>query len=195
MSRRRALALVALLIISIALAFAARDLVYGLIVLPLAYVFWQLSILLGGVPEVVRWAVLVVVLVLIMAWQLVPDLRPARGRAAVHGARVHQVESAAVWLHRARTSNYFKWQVAHRLGAVSRHLEKLQGRNAGRGDPEGQIAAYLEAGVNASFVDFPPARRFVSRRSATPLDVAPGEVVTFLESKTYMDRGENAERI
>jgi hypothetical protein len=105
------------------------------------------------------------------------------------------VESAALWLHRARKSNYFKWQVAHRLGAVWRRLEELEGRNAGRGDPEGHIAAYLAAGVNASFVDFPPARRFFSRRSPTPLDVAPGEVVNFLESNTYMDRGENADRI
>ncbi len=80
-------------------------------------------------------------------------------------------------------------------GSQPERREPRPARNAGRGDPEGQIAAYLEAGVNASFVDFPPARRLFSRRSSTPLDVAPGEVVTFLESNTYMDRGENADRI
>ena len=59
--------------LSIALAYAMRDLVHDKIVVPLYHALWQLSALIQSVPELVRWAGIITVMALVLAWQLVPE--------------------------------------------------------------------------------------------------------------------------
>jgi hypothetical protein len=62
------------------LAYLARDVVHDFLILPLAYAAWQLRQLLAGVAQLVQWAVLVIAMGLVMAWQLIPRFGPGGQR-------------------------------------------------------------------------------------------------------------------
>ena len=195
MKSPRILLFIVALLLSAALAFIARDLAYDLIVLPFSYVGWQLTLLFRAVSEIVWWTALVVFLGLLIAWQLVPELKPAGRRPTGHGPAVGQVAAVALWLKRSRTSNYFKWQLAHRLGRVSKRLDELVGRNGDSGAAGSSVAGYLAAGLEHSFVDFPSSRHLFRRPAVTALDVDLGEVVGYLESRTIKGQDHNADSL
>jgi len=195
MNNRRLLMLAASVVLSVALAFAVRDVVYQVVVLPLSYVIWQLGVMFGAIPELIRWIALVVIFGLVLAWQLVPDLKPASRRPGARRSARGQVDLLALWLLRSRSSNYFKWQLAHRLGRVSQSLDGLAGRDSVASPPGPGVAEYLAAGLNNSFVDFPTRRHLLARSRTTALDVDPGAVVDYLESQTLVDRGNHAENL
>lgn len=185
--RTRLPLLIASLVLSAGLAYAARDLIFALVVVPISYVAWQLGVLLRAVPELVWWFLLVVIVALAIAWQLVPELKPTSGRRVRRLEVGGQVESVALWLVRARTSSYFKWQVAHRLGRVSRQMEEFVERRSEDPKPNRTAADFLAAGLNRSFVDFPTRRNPLRGPVATPLDADPGAVVAYLESRFALD--------
>ena len=180
---------IAALILSLALALFLRDPVHDLIVVPLSYVLWQLGLFYWAVPELVKWLLLLVFVGLALAWQLIPDLKPGASRAAGPARREGPVESLAIWISRARTSNYFRWQLAHRLGALARQLEELAGRRAESPAPSRQVAAYFAAGLEYSFVDFPGPRHRFKRSPSTPVDADPSEVVDYLEPQAKTSHG------
>jgi hypothetical protein len=189
----------ALLLFSIALsavvAFAARDLVYAILVLPLSYLAWLLGILFRAVPQLIWWTAVVVTIALVLGWQLVPEIRPAARCQTRTLKVVGDVGLAARWLRRSRRSTYFRWQLAHRLANVSRKLIELGGRGSDAGPPNARVEAYMAAGMNNSFVDFPPPRHPLARPRVTPLDADPGEVVDYLESQSPTNRGNDANRL
>ena len=195
MNGRRLLLLIASIALSAALAIALRNAVHDFLVVPLAYVAWQIAVLMGAVPEFARWLVLVVALGLLLAWQLVPDLRPASRLPARPREGMGPVETAATWLLRARASNYFKWQLAHRLGRVSRRLDELRGRKNGSAAASAAVVDYLAAGLDHSFADFPGPRGPFAYPSATPLDLDPAKVIEYLESQSFMNRESHADSL
>lgn len=180
--------LVAGVVVTAWLAYIARDAVHDFVVAPIAYGVWQLSALLGGVAQLVQWAALVVAVMLIMFWQLIPRLRP-RGRLITPPpGRDGSVNSTAVAVMRARSSNYFRWQLAHRLGRVARHLGGGGRRAQGQSMPAG-IADYLDSGLNRSFVDYASPRLLFARPRVGPLDLDPEEVVHHLEDRMRAEGG------
>jgi hypothetical protein len=183
------------IVLAAVLAFAAKDLVYGMVVLPLSYTTWQFGILFRAVPQLVWWTAVVVTVALVLGWQLVPEIRPAATSGVRPPRLVGEVEEVARWLGRSRRSTYFRWQLAHRLGRVSRKLVEIGGRGSDAGPPSARVEAYIAAGMNSSFVDFPAPRHPLARPRPTPLDVDPGEVVDYLESQSLMNRGNHADRL
>lgn len=164
------------------LAYMARNAAYDLVIVPVAYGVWQLRALLGGVAQLLQWGLAVIVIALIMLWQLIPRLN-LRGRAAPRVTRRDgQVNATAVALMRARGSNYFRWQLAHRLGRVARQLGGLPSRRVQPGRQPAAIASYLDAGLNQSFVDFATSKFPFSRQPADALDIDPEDVVQHLEN-------------
>ncbi len=186
MTRGRLAAFGAVLLASLALAYLLRDVIYDLVVVPLAYTLWLLGLVYQAVPELVKWVVLIVILSIAIVWRLIPDL-PAASAPRPPGRTIEgRVQALAFGIHRARTSNYFKWQLANRLGRLSRRISAMSGRE-GNGAANERVQHYLSAGLNQSFVDFPtPRNRFVRRRP-TPLDTEPGEIVAYLESQMELD--------
>ena len=164
------------------LAYFARHVVYDIVVLPIAYLLWQLRGLLSGVAQLVQWGILVVVMALVMAWQLVPRLAARGRRKAGRQVRDGPVNGTAAILWRARTSSYFRWQLAHRLGRVANQLGDLPGSQLSAGGLSEAIATYLDAGVNHSFVEYASPRLSFPRPAESPLDLAPEDVVQYLES-------------
>lgn len=183
------------IVLSAFLAFAARDLVYVTLVLPFSYIAWQLGVLFRAVPQLVWWTAVVVIIALILGWQLVPEIKPAARGGVRSPPTIGAVEVVAQWLRRSRRSTYFKWQLAHRLGRVSRKLIELGRRGSDAGPPSAAVEAYIVAGMNKSFVDFPAPRNPLARPKVTALDVDPREVVDYLESQSLMNRGNDANRL
>ena len=181
-SARFALAGIVVLVSAI-LAYILRDVIYGLVVVPLAYTFWLVELVYLAVPQLVKWIVLVALLFVSFIWKLIPDL-PASPKPRIPGRSTEgRVESLAIGLHRSRTSNYFKWQVANRLGRLARRASNTQVEAEVLERGNASIQDYLDAGMNQSFVDFPTPRTRFARRMPTPLDVDPGEIVGYLESR------------
>ncbi len=165
------------------LAYVLREAIYELIVVPLAYTLWLLELLYLAVPQLVKWVLLIVLMSVGILWKLIPDLPSGSRSRTPSPAPEGRVASLAIGLQRALTSNYFKWQVANRLGRLARRisepskapLEFERGLDA--------ISRYLSAGLNQSFVDFPGPRSRFARRLPTPLDVDPEQVVSHLEAR------------
>ena len=168
---------------SLILAFLVRDLARDLLITPLAYLAWQMGVLYWAVPQLVKWAVAVLLLCIIVVWQLIPDFRPTVSKPERDTAPRGQVEALAVWIHRARSSNYFKWQLANRLGHIADKLEESSGRRGRARVRLASVEEYLAAGVQHSFVDFPMPRHWFQRRAPTPLDLPPEEAVEYIESQ------------
>lgn len=183
------------IVLSAILALAARDLVYAMLVLPLSYAAWQLGILFRTVPQLVWWTAVVVTVALVLGWQLVPEIRPTARSGGRPPELIGEVEVVARWLQRSRGSTYFRWQLAHRLGRVSRKLLELDGRRLEDAPPNARVDAYIASGMENSFVDFPASHHPLARPKVTPLDIDPGEVVDYLESQSLLNRGSHADRL
>jgi hypothetical protein len=171
------------LLASAILAYLLRDVIYELVVVPLAYTLWLAELVYLAIPQLVKWVVLLALLFVGIVWKLIPDLpaspKPRSPRRSAEG----RVESLAIGIQRSRTSNYFKWQVANRLGRLARLISDTRAFPDGLARGNESIQRYLAAGQNQSFVDFPTPRGRFARRMPTPLDVDPAEIVEYLESR------------
>jgi len=181
------------LLASLFLAFLVRDLARDLLIIPLAYLAWQVGLLYAAVPQLVKWAVAVLVLCIIVIWQLIPDFRPADTTSARRALPPGQVETLALWIHRARSSNYFKWQLANRLGRLAGRLESLAGRRGRQRPRVASVEEYLAAGVQHSFVDFPVPRHRFQHRLPTPLDLPPLDAIEYIESQMEIASGRHTQ--
>jgi hypothetical protein len=191
MRYRRALAAGAL-ILSLVMAFLLRDVVHDLIVVPLTFATWLVATVYVIVPQLVTWSALVLLLTIIGLSQLVRAPRRASPKRSQPTLEPGQVEPLAVWIHRARTSNYFRWQLANRIGRIARKI-----RGPARQDVLGTsrhvaVREYLAAGIEYSFVDFPGPRRRFQHAAPTPLDMDPAEVVDYLEHEVEIHGGRDA---
>lgn len=168
---------------SLVLAYLLRDLIYQLIIVPLAYTIWWAGLVYQAIPQLVKWIVLLVTLGVVSLWMLIPDLpapvRAQHPRRPVEG----RMETLAMAIHRAGTSNYFKWQLANRLGRLSRRMP-MASEAAASAD---SVKQYLAAGLNQSFVDFPTPRGPFSPHRPTPLDIDPAEAIDDLESRMELN--------
>jgi hypothetical protein len=174
---------------SIILAYFLRDVVYELLVVPLAYCLWLAQLLYLAIPQLVKWVVLLILLFIGVLWKLLPVAPAAPRREADRRRLEGPVESLASGIHRSSKSNYFKWQLAHRLGRLDRRILDASMRPEGLLEPSEAVRQFLAAGRDQSFVDFPtPARRF-RRRAPTALDADPQEVIHYLELQMESSHG------
>jgi hypothetical protein len=183
MTRVRWFSLLGIGLISVLLAFLLRDVVYDVVIIPLAYLLWLAKYYYSAIPQLVLWSVLLSLLFLAVLWTMIPEGRPSSRMELRRPPPDGPVEALAVWLVKARTGNYFKWQLANRLGKIARRLS--EGSAALQQLPSGGEAVdeYLDAGLNYSFVDFPTPRTPFERARHTPLDLDPRVVADYLESQ------------
>ena len=187
MSRQRWSLVAGILVTSAILGFLLRDLIYQLVIVPLAYLLYILSFYYSSIPQWAIWTALLAILLIASVWNLLPDA-PARSRRPVTRPEPEgEVEALVVWMMKARRGNYFKWQLANRLGRIVRRLREFSGGPIRAGDEA--VEKYLDAGMNYSFVDFPTPTGYVTRASRTPLDTDPRHVVDYLESLMEQSSG------
>ena len=186
----RLLPLVAILIATVALAALVRGFVETVIVEPILYVGWIVSLLLRSIPEALFWF-LFVLLALIMATRSL-QLRSSRRRRRTKDADVYgPVGRRARLLHHASTQSYSRWRLAGELGTLAGELA-WPGRRvnperqrawlsaAGSGIPP-EVAAYFLAGLDPYRPEHSPWYRRGLRPELSPLDLDPDVVVAFLE--------------
>jgi hypothetical protein len=180
-------------IIAALLAFPLRDTIYQTVVIPVAFMTWELGLLYRSLSQALWWWIIIGIVLLLLAYSLVPFLQIKRKVAEKSRPKRGPVEDLAVWLGRANSGVYFKWLIANRLGKLAYQI--LLNRETGRPrtvftpllgpdwEPSQQLQMYLEIGLHGSFSDYPTPRGFVARPPKTPLDYEISAAIAFLESQ------------
>jgi hypothetical protein len=171
------------------LAFFLRDVVYSLIMVPLAYLFWVVGLIYSLIPQILVWILLLIGLAVLVLYNFAPEGRVGRRRQQKPRRARGQVETLAVWFARTNKGNYFKWQIANRLGLIARGL---RGTSAWQGrylSSSAEVEKYLDAGLTTSFVDYPAPKKRYQQSAPTVLDLEPKDAVSYLESQMEMMRG------
>lgn len=190
---KRSLIFIGVLILAGLLAFPLRETIYGMVVVPVAYIAWNLNLVYQSFSQGVWWWLIIILVFLMIAFSLMPrtQLRP-KGSPKSKPPQ-GQVESLSVWLRRAETGIYFKWLIANRLGKLAYQI--LLQRESGRPrsvfapligmdwEPTPDLRKYLETGLHGSFADFPNTGRRLSAKQPTPLDLDVTQAIDFLESQ------------
>jgi len=193
MRHQRVFAMIGILVIVVLLAFPLRDMVFRMIVIPLAYVFWVLELAYHSVHQAIWWGIAIFIVLFLLARSLLPQFKIIKRVRLKSKPVVGEVESFAAWIRKRNHGIYFKWLVANRLGKIANQI--LANRSSGKPRsffdpltgpdwmPDPSIQNYLEAGLQGSFADYPQKNRYISRPSQTPLDHDLNEVVEYLESQ------------
>ncbi len=180
MSRLRWPLVLAMLVASAVLGYLLRDVIYQVVIVPLAYAGWLIYFYYSAIPQWIIWTVLLAVLLIAVLWSLMPEARVRGRREAPRPEPEGEVEALIVWMMKARGGNYFKWQLANRMGRIVRRSSELSG--ARLPSPDEDVEKYLDAGTNYSFVDFPTPRGLFAHPSKTPLDLDLRRAVDYVES-------------
>ena len=195
---RRWLILAGVLIIAGLIAFPLRDTIYETVVIPAAYIVWNLGLLYRSLAQATWWWIILFIIFFMLVFSLVP--RSQFRRRAVEKPRPMQgqVENLAISLRKAEQGIYFKWLVANRLGKLAYqillHRESGRPRSVfapllGNGwEPSKDLQKYLEIGLHGSFADFPMAKSPLGTPQKTPLDLNVSEAVDFIESQVENGR-------
>ena len=181
-------------------AFVFRKMIHEIVIVPLAYLWWVITLYYRLLPQLVIWIVLILVILFTATRGLLMEIQI--GRKVILKRKVSQgpIATLSSLIHKSEHGSYYKWVIANRLGRVARELldqrEGLQikqkfTRLTGRDwNPPKEVAAYLEAGVNGSFADY-PKRSWSRAPHHTPLDVDPQQVIEYLESEMENSRNEH----
>jgi hypothetical protein len=190
---RRLLLVFGALIVAGILAFPLRETIYDSVVIPVAFIGWNLDLMYRSFSQQIWWWAIVFVVLYMLVYSLVPRPRTRRTAEARSKPPLGQVESLAGWLQRAERGIYFKWLIANRLGKLAYQI--LLHRESGRPrsvfaplvsadwEPSKDLQKYLETGLHGSFVEFPNVKRPFGTSQKTPLDYDLANAVEFLESK------------
>jgi hypothetical protein len=172
-------------------AFVFRRIIYQIVILPLAYVWWWLTLYYRLLPQAVIWILLIFIILFTTMRGLLLEIPWGWSRPLKKKKSQGPIESLAVLIQKSSEGNYYKWTIAQRLGRAARELldqrEGSQGRKKimrftdRNWDAPQEVSAYLEAGLNGTFADYP--KRSWSRSPRTPLDVDPQQVIEYLESE------------
>ena len=188
----RVLIMVGVIVIAGLLAFPLRETIYETVVIPAAFVVWNLNLLYLSFSQGIWWWLIIFLVLFMLVFSLLtqPSFRP---RTAIKSKPLQgQVEGFAVALRKAEKGIYFKWLVANRLGKLAYQI--LVHRESGRPrsvfapltgadwQPTKELQKYLETGLHGSFADFPSSGR-LSTPQPTPLDLDVAAAVDFLESQ------------
>ena len=98
--------------------------IYDVVIVPLAYVLWLGKLYYSAIPQWILWSVL---LVAADSWPsygiCFRRAGPRAGKNRSASRPEGPVEALAVWIVKSRHGNYFKWQLANRLGRIARRLQ------------------------------------------------------------------------
>lgn len=188
---RRFLPLLIVLAVTALLVISVQGFVRHVIVGPLLYVLWFISLVVRSLPQGFYW-ILFIVLALILA---VSSLR--RNRADAHHRRwpsrdtLGPVASWHTLIRRSEKQTFARWRLARELsrltwtllapeepfntGFSAQHLQILDPRIT----PD--VVDYLNAGHEPYQTPIHGRRSSLSRRQSTALDTNPEEVIDYLE--------------
>lgn len=199
-TKQRPIFVLSIAILCLVTAFVLRKLIYEIVIVPLTYLWWLITLYYHLLPQVVIWALLIAIILFTAIRGLLMEIPVGRPVLLKKKNSQGPVETLSVLIHKSNQGNYYKWVIANRLGKTARELlDQREGRQikqkftklVGKGwNPPKDVVAYLESGVNGSFADYP--QRTWSRSPSTPLDINPQKVIEYLESE--MENNQNGHR-
>jgi hypothetical protein len=200
---KRLLVLIGALFVAGFLAFPLRQMIYESIVVPAAFIAWNLNLLYRSFSQGVWWAAIFIIVLFMLLFSLIPQPKFRHRTEAKRKPPVGQVEDLATSLGKAERGIYFKWLIANRLGKLAYQI--LLHRESGRPrsvfaplvgtdwEPGKELQTYLETGLHGSFADYPQVNRAFGKPPKTPFDLDIAEVVEFLESQ--VENGDLPQRL
>lgn len=199
MKRKQFLVLAGIFCAASILALALQDVLQQLILLPLAHAWWLFLLYYRSLPQLMIWAVVVILIALIFFRSLTENKIPSKREQPQANTAPGAVESLALTLEKSQRGVYAKWQIARRLGKLAQNLliqqkeqtntKILASMSECNWQPPELVQDYLSAGLTGSFADYPQPRWPFQRRHPTPFDIDIQTVVVFLESQ--MERYKN----
>jgi hypothetical protein len=192
MSRRRLLLLAGLMMMAAVLAYWLRDVMHARLVVPLAYLYWELTVVYAFIPGRMIWIALLIVVLTAMLASFIPRGRRAQPRASRLKPAPGPIESLAALLVKARRGIYFKWRIANRLSRLLRQISAGPETAGITRSGNAALDRYLDAGLNGTFMDYPPPAGRWARAAPTPLDLDPQIAIDHLESQMEQTRGRHA---
>jgi hypothetical protein len=190
------------LLFTVLLTFLLQDVVRDWVALPLARILRIGNLMLGAVPQVVFWVLLLVIGASIAMRSLMGhEKRPPsyEGEQEFYPGRVRTLLR---WVQREPESAYYRQRLAYHLARLARELQALRQKRTPERfdwrldslDAPPEIRAYLQAGMTPSSWTTPgPLSRFVrwlqSRKASPSQDVDLESVVQFLEDQLEVHHG------
>ncbi|MGE5250765.1 MAG: hypothetical protein ACM3QS_11230 [Bacteroidota bacterium] len=180
------------LILALLLAFPFRGFLERRVILPAAYLLWVLWVFYTTMPQLLWWALAVLVIAFLIGTSLSPGERYAPRFRPDPKPPVGPLEELARSLGKSGDGVYFKWLVANRLGKLAHRMLVQREGNRSRSvfaplvgtdwHPAPRVQSYLETGLHGSFSDYPESQRS-GPPAASPLNLDVEEAVSFLESQ------------
>lgn len=172
-----------ILVAGIMLVF--RNQIAGYLVYSFSYLVWSLNLFGRIIPPQGVWIALVILILYVAVGSFYGKHSKGESSSMVADPVPGPVEAMADWIDERRRGVYFKWRIAHLLGRVHQsHYQNTSGR-VQAAPPE--IEAYLDAGLNKSYVDFPTPSVF-KKNEPTVLDIELEPVLDYLEEQMEIQR-------
>lgn len=150
-TRNRLLLLGLVLLLTIPLTLALRDVVREGVLIPLLYVVWFGSLAFNAVPQVFFWAILLIVVLVLAVTSLVRRKQPVQGEHRVNPGNPGQVHVWARRIHLMERGDFSRWYVAQHLRRlildVLAYHERLDFEQVKRYLRTGDLEVSLEVGV------------------------------------------------
>jgi hypothetical protein len=190
------------LLLTALLTFLLQDIARDWVATPLARTLQLGNLVLGAVPQIFFWMLLLMIGLLVAARSLMEHKKrpPSLERARV--VYPGQVRTLLRWVQRETESVYFRQRLAYRLARLATELQAYRqkrtveqlGQRLDGLDAPSEIRAYLQAGMTpSSSSDLSPLSRFARwlrpQRTASSLDFDLERVVQFLEDQLEVHHG------
>ena len=162
-----------------------RNQIAGNLVYSFSYLVWSLNLFGRIIPPQGVWIMLLILIVYIAVGSFYSKRSKEEKSRTEETQVVGPVEAMAGWIEERQRGVYFKWRIAHLLGRVHQtHYQNTSGRML---PPSKEVEAFLDAGLNASYMDFPTPSRF-KKNEPTVLDIDLEPVLDYLEEQMEIKR-------
>ncbi|MFN8381157.1 MAG: hypothetical protein U0V02_04420 [Anaerolineales bacterium] len=174
----------ALLILVAVLLFPVRREVAGAVMSLATYLVWSVNILGMVIPQQILWAFLLVLILYIAIGSFYGKRYREESSVEDVVPIIGPVEAMAGYIEERHRGVYFKWQIAHLLGKIQQTIKDTASHGTSNRipQPSNRVQAFLDAGVNTTYVDYAPDGLTI-KNSSTPLDVELEQVVKYLEEQ------------
>lgn len=171
---------IALMLLLAAVFLIYRNQIAGWLIYAFSYLVWSLNLFGRIIPPQGIWIALLILIVYVAVGSFYGKGSRDETSRMDTPAKAGPVEAMAEWIEERGRGVYFKWRIAHLLGRVhAAHNRNTSGRVQ---PPSKEIEAYLDAGLNGSYVDFPTPGLF-KKKEPTALDIGLEPVLDYLEEQ------------
>ena len=180
--------LIGSLLMALVLVFIVEDFVQAVIVGPVLYTIWLLTLIVQSLPQGVLWAGFIVVMLGVAYTSFPEQIKPRSSTWRPPMWNVGQVEKWTHLLENTRRTRFSKWRLAQEMERLTRDLyaplfgEGWKRVDLSRLELPAEIAAFFEA-RQPSNVPFWKRIKRADDEDKSALDLDPEVVIQYLEQR------------